>query len=181
MTEEKILKKILNTLNKLKIPYALTGGIAASFYGRPRSTHDFDLILQIQNETEAVKNFLKVFEKDFYVSEEALIDAILHKTMFNMIHNETSLKIDMWILKNDEYDQEAFRRRKTVNVLNLSINILTPEDMIINKLLWHKISGNDKHFNDAKNIFMVQKDNLHNTYLLKWIKKLSLTSFENIA
>jgi len=46
VTEEEAFREVLSLLDSLKISYALTGGIAVSFYGHSRSTHDFSLILQ---------------------------------------------------------------------------------------------------------------------------------------
>ena len=174
MTEEEILIEVLNSLNALDLPYALTGGLAVSFYGRPRSTHDFDLVIQVPSKPGATKQLLKIFGKDFYISEEGLIDAVLHKTMFNLVHHETGLKIDLWILKDEAYDREAFGRRKKLKALGTEIFVLSAEDMMINKLLWHKVSDLQKHFNDAKGIYEVQKDKLDLDYLKKWALKLSI-------
>lgn len=174
MTEEEVLKRILNLFDALNIPYALTGGLAVSFYGHPRSTHDFDLIIQIPGEPNIVKKLLEAFEKDFYISEEGIIGALLHKTMFNIIHHETGLKVDLWILKEDEYGREAFKRRNRVKSLGVDLCILSAEDMVIGKLLWYKVSEIEKHFNDAKGIVEIQKEGLDDQYLTKWSLKLSV-------
>ena len=177
MTEEEVLKEVITSLEELSIPYALTGGLAVSFYGYPRSTHDFDLIVQIPHGGQNIKKLLSTFGKDFYISEQGIIDALLHKTMFNLIHHETGLKIDFWILKDDEYDREAFKRRRKWDLLDENISILAPEDMIINKLLWYKVSESDKHLNDVKGIYNVQKEKLDLNYLKKWAQKLSIYEF----
>ena len=174
MTEEDVLKEVIGSLDSLNIPYALTGGLAVSFYGHPRSTHDFDLILQFPSDPKITKKLLNIFGKDYYISEEGVIDALLHKTMFNIIHHETGLKIDLWILKDDEYDREAFNRREKVQALGREISILSAEDMIIGKLLWYKVSEIDKHFNDVRGIYEIQRQNIDNKYLLKWSIKLSI-------
>jgi hypothetical protein len=179
VNEVDILKELLARLEKLNIPYALTGGFTASFYGKPRSTHDFDLVIQISSPFIQIKKFLSAFEKDFYISEESVIDSILHKTMFNVIHHETGLKIDFWILKDDNYSREAFSRRKKVNALDINMFILSAEDMIINKLQWYKTSGVDKHLSDAKGIYYLQKENLDAEYLKKWTVMLSIADLFN--
>jgi hypothetical protein len=174
VTEEDVLYEVIGSLNSLGLPYALTGGLAVSFYGHPRSTHDFDLVIQFPAKPGAAKDLLKIFEKDFYISEAGVIDAVLHKTMFNIIHHETGLKIDLWILKDGAYDREAFKRRKTVKALGTELSILSPEDMMINKLLWYKVSDLQKHFNDAKSIYEIQKGGLDLDYLAKWTLKLAI-------
>jgi len=172
VTEEEVLLDVLKSLNELEFPYALTGGLAVSFYGHPRSTHDFDLIIQFPSKTGITKRLLKAFEKDFYISEEGIIDAVLHKTMFNIVHHDTGLKIDLWVLKDTAYDREAFGRRKKIKALGTGIFILAAEDMIINKLLWYKVSEVEKHFNDAQGIYETQKARLDKNYLSKWSLKL---------
>ena len=179
MTEEEVLKEVISSLNDLNISYALTGGLAVSFYGHPRSTHDFDLILKVVPDSKLTKKLLEVFGKDFYISEEGIIDALLHKTMFNLIHHETGLKLDLWVLKDDQYDREAFTRRRKVRALDTEIYVLSVEDMILGKLLWYKVSEIEKHFNDVKSIYEVQKNNIDNRYLSKWALNLSVNELLN--
>ncbi|MBI5399715.1 hypothetical protein HZB07_03785 [Candidatus Saganbacteria bacterium] len=174
MTDEAVLKAIIAKLNKLQIPYALTGGLAVSFYGEPRSTHDFDLVIQIAAGGGIVKKLLANFAQDFYISEEGIIDALLHRTMFNIISHETSLKIDLWIMKEDEYNRTAFARRIKTSVLDLDLFILSAEDLILSKLQWYKASEVEKHLNDVKRIITIQKDKLDFVYLNNWVSKLAV-------
>ena len=39
-----MIDTILIIINKLNIPYKITGGIAVIFFGKPRLTHDFDYL-----------------------------------------------------------------------------------------------------------------------------------------
>ncbi|MDI6731115.1 MAG: hypothetical protein QME05_00850 [Candidatus Margulisbacteria bacterium] len=176
MTEEDVVIDIISFLDKYSIPYALTGGFAVSFYGKPRSTHDLDIIVQLIAGNRNIKELMTAFIKDYYVSEEGITDAIIHDTMFNIIHQETGFKIDFWILKNEEYAQESFSRRKRFEILGLTPWILSPEDMIINKLQWYKAAESDKHLKDARGIIEIQKDNIDQKYLHKWTNKLGLNS-----
>ena len=45
MVQENLLIKVIERINKLHIPYMITGAIACIFYGKPRLTHDFDLVV----------------------------------------------------------------------------------------------------------------------------------------
>lgn len=49
------------------------------------------------------------FYQEFYVSSESIEDAIKHRTVFNIIHSETGLKIDFWMLTNEEYYNKWLR------------------------------------------------------------------------
>ena len=114
MTQLEVLLFTTDVLNKLGLNCMLSGAYAASFYGRPRTTHDIDLNIDI-NYSDVPKIY-EAFKDSFYVSREMIEDAIKHQQMFNMIHNETQAKVDFWIVKNTEFDQERFRRRIKANI-----------------------------------------------------------------
>ena len=45
MSPEETLRRVIEILEKHKIPYMLTGSVAASYHGRPRATHDADVAM----------------------------------------------------------------------------------------------------------------------------------------
>ena len=45
MSPEETLRRVIEILEKHKIPYMLTGSVAASYHGRPRATHDADVVI----------------------------------------------------------------------------------------------------------------------------------------
>ena len=47
MPQQELLKKVIQVLNKIDISYMLTGSLASSIQGEPRSTHDIDLVVYI--------------------------------------------------------------------------------------------------------------------------------------
>ena len=53
--------------------------------------------------------------------------------------------------------------------------VATPEDVILTKLEWCKLSGgSDKQFNDALGVYEVQVDNLDMEYIYKWSEYLGI-------
>lgn len=172
MTQEEVIKKVTQDFENKNIPYMLTGGIAVDYYGRPRFTHDVDIIVQIK--ISDAGELEGIFEQEFYVAAEGIIDAIEHKTMFNLIHLETGFKVDCWILKDDEYSLTAFRRRRKAVIFDKEIFISSPEDLIISKLDWYKQSDAKKHYDDVLGIFQIQAGKLDLDYIREWAKKLSV-------
>ncbi|MCS4541974.1 MAG: hypothetical protein HY929_06615 [Euryarchaeota archaeon] len=171
ITQEYILKKVVTFLDALKLPYMITGAIAVNYYGRPRLTHDVDIVIEIRApEKEAI---VKLFQGEFYISLEGIIEAIRHKSMFNAIHQKTGFKVDFWLVKDDEYDKLRFKRRKKKKIFDKMMYITTPEDLIIVKLNWYKEFGSEKHFTDALGIYEIQKGRLDIRYLKKWLSNLS--------
>lgn len=172
MTQIEITKKVIEALDQLNIPYMITGAVAASYYGKPRFTHDIDLVVSIKKESAPLIE--KLFEDEFYVSAEGILDALEHHTMFNLINHDTGIKIDCWIIGSDDYDLKAFERRKLATIFDAYMYISAPEDVILSKLRWFKESKTEKHLDDARGIFEVQQANLDTDYLKTWSNKLSV-------
>ena len=181
MELENLLKEIVAELDNLKIPYAFTGAIAASFYGKPRTTHDFDVVISIKSGHGMAEKVVQAFYKDFYVSEEGIMDALIHKTMFNLIHHKTGMKIDLWILKEDAFSQEAFKRRKKGHFMGKIVYFLAAEDIILSKLLWYKEAESDKHLKDIEGIIDIQDKILDHKYLKNWAAKLGVSDLLSLS
>lgn len=48
MSQQELLKRVLQALEDVRIEYMVTGSVASSLQGEPRSTHDIDLVVAIQ-------------------------------------------------------------------------------------------------------------------------------------
>ncbi|MBI2041963.1 MAG: hypothetical protein HYT20_03015 [Candidatus Nealsonbacteria bacterium] len=164
-----ILKTVVHRLEKIKIPYVLTGGLAVSFWGSSRSTHDIDIVIDARKEDQ--EKILNIFKKDFYISEIAVSDAIERRFTFNIIHLKEGLKVDFWLSKKDSFRTMEFKRRLKKKIFDKYIYIISPEDLILEKLLWIKESRSDKHIEDIKSIIEISKPDLN--YIKGWAKKTS--------
>jgi hypothetical protein len=153
----------------------LTGSIVSSFQGEPRSTHDIDMMIQLSKESaDLLLNAFPPFT--YYIDKDMILDGIQSKTLFKLLNTETGDKIDFYPLPENEYELERFNRKIQEEINELKVWITSPEDTIISKLRWCKISnGSEKQFKDALNVFEVQFEILDFTYIQKWIKKLNLS------
>lgn len=77
-----LLKIVKKRLDKTKIPYMLSSGLAVSFWGFPRTTHDIDIVIEAKKEDK--DKIVKLFEKDFYISPKAVQEAIKRRFTFNL-------------------------------------------------------------------------------------------------
>jgi hypothetical protein len=166
-----ILKLICDRLETGNFSYMLTGSLAANFYAVPRMTRDIDVVIEIIEPD--VRNFSRTFEKDFYLSEVSINEAIKHESIFNIIHNETIIKIDFVVRKESTYRNIEFKRRRRMELDGIGIWIVSPEDLIISKLLWAKDSLSELQLRDIKNLFASVKD-LDKKYIEEWVKTLHL-------
>lgn len=166
-----ILKATAERLDRLEIPYMVTGSMAANFYTEPRMTRDIDIVLVIP--LTAVEKFFETFGKDFYLDADSIKEAIKNRSMFNIIHLERPVKVDFIVRKNEVYRKEEFERRQKVKIDGFACWIVSPEDLILSKLDWAKDSLSEMQLSDIKNLLgSVAK--LDFKYLEKWIGELKL-------
>ncbi len=119
MPQPQLLVKVLQVLNAKHIDCMLTGSLASSMQGEPRSTHDIDLVVELAE--NAVRSLVDAFPPPaYYLSFEEAADAVRRKTMFNLLETTTGDKIDLWLLTNDRYDQRRFRGRSRWKPLGLA-------------------------------------------------------------
>jgi len=78
-------------------------------------------------------------------------------------------------LTDDAFDRSRFNRKVTEKILRLSMNISTPEDTILMKLKWAKLSGgSEKQFTDALRVYEIQFENLDINYIKLWVNYLQV-------
>ncbi|MDP6625256.1 MAG: hypothetical protein QGG87_02230, partial [Nitrospinota bacterium] len=133
MSQQELLKKVINVLDEIKIQYMLTGSFASSLQGYPRSTHDIDIVVDVYK--SAIKKLVDAFPPpDFYLDEKSIIKAINNRRMFNLIHVTEGDKVDFWVLTDDAFDESRFSRRIIEEVMGLKLQVSSPEDTILAKL-----------------------------------------------
>lgn len=181
MSESEIeitIRPFVDTLDELRIPYQIGGSVASSVFGIARSTMAVDMVVAVNSNN--VVPLAKRLESVYYISETAVKEAVERQSSFNLVHLETMMKIDVFILKDRSFDQEAFQRRRMDRLDSESSErtyyISSPEDIIINKLEWYNKGGrkSERQWNDIIGILKVQGNSLDLIYCEKWAKQLAL-------
>lgn len=174
MLQPKLLRYLLSVLNDVGIDYMVTGSIVSSLQGEPRATHDVDLVIQIPS--SSVASLMKAFPPpDFYLSENSINEAIQRKTMFNLLDTKEGDKVDFWILTDEPFDVSRFERKFELDIFGFKMKVSRPEDTILAKLRWAKLSGgSEKQFTDALRVYEVQYDVLDFNYLENWALRLQV-------
>ena len=172
MTFEELGLDVAARLDRAGVPYMLTGALAVNYHGAPRSTHDIDIVVVIA--PADVRRIKAMLEPDYEVAEESIRAALREGSMFDAIHDETGFKVDFWMRKGDDYGREAFARRKQYPYDHSAVSIATPEDVIVTKLEWYRMSDIDKHYSDARGVYAVQKDTLDTAYIARWCEAKSV-------
>ena len=97
--------------------------------------------------------------------------------MFNLINVKEGDKVDFWILTDEPFDRSRFSRRYMEEVFGERMLFSSPEDTILAKLRWAKLSGvSEKQFIAALRVYEVQFDKLDIDYLERWVMKLNVIS-----
>ena len=171
--ELKVLKIVVERLNKEQINYMLTGSMAYNFYTKPRMTRDIDIILQLKESD--IQNFYTLFKDDFHIHPDSVREAVKDERIFNIIHNELIVKVDCIIYKHKNvYRSLEFQRKKNVDFDGINTWIVSQEDLIISKLWWAKDDSDSEYqLRDVRSLLQM-KDELDLDYLEHWIKELKL-------
>jgi hypothetical protein len=131
VNEIDIVRDISRRFDQAGIDYMLTGSMAMNYYAAPRMTRDIDVVVAIG--PDDVQRVTGLFQPDYYVSEQNIGESVAQQSIFNLIHNESVIKVDCIVRKASEYRQVEFERRQKISVLDFTTFIVTKEDLIISK------------------------------------------------
>ena len=145
-----VLRDVSQRLESAGIAFMLTGSVAMNYYAQPRMTRDIDLVVSLAAGQAAT--FVRLFAPDYYVDHVAVAKAIVQQSMFNLIHNDTIIKVDCIVLKSDAYRQEEFARRTRIDLGEFQTWIVSREDLILSKLYWAQHSKSELQLRDVRNL-----------------------------
>lgn len=159
----------------LDIPYLVGGSIASSIYGEPRATQDIDMVAELKS--HHIQTLIASTKNAFYIEEEDVIHAVSRHSSFNVIHLETMIKVDIFVLGSEAIDREEMRRRRPQTIADTQLIVATPEDIVLQKLIWFRRGGevSDRQWRDVSGVLKVQGDRLDWEYLKRWAESLNLS------
>ncbi len=174
MSQQELVRLVIQVLKQAEVDYMVTGSLVSSLQGEPRATHDIDIVINLP--VDQIAFFLQQFPApDFYLSEDAVNDAVHYQSMFNLLSTTDGEKVDFWILTGEAFDQSRFSRKRGENVMGIQMNVSSPEDTILMKLKWCALcGGSDKQYKDALRVFEIQREQLDVDYLNHWVNQLNV-------
>ncbi len=165
----KLLIKIALIFDKLHIDYFVTGGMAVSMWGKPRSTADIDVVIKlIEPQLQNLIVSLRKLSRAGYADEEIAKKTIAEGGEFNFIDPVSGVKVDFWILKKDRTTGLEFERKIAKKVGGQEVYFISPEDLILSKLRWFKSSQSERQIEDIRSILKIQRK-----LDLKYLKKMA--------
>ena len=168
-------QKITDVLDKNNIPYMLSGSVAMSLYIVPRATRDFDFIIHLTPQN--IDSFVENFQDGYYCDKDQVKDALVNPAhgMFNIIDHASGYKADFVVLKRIPFRQEEFSRRIQMDFYGKTIYVVSPEDLLISKMIWIQDYQSPLQMEDIKNL--TELESLDKSYISKWINTLKLNTF----
>ena len=134
-----LLIKVADILERLDIPYAITGGMAVFVWARPRFTADIDIVVVLKHERiAALEQELRELHTAGYIDIGMMRTAVDQRGEFNFIDGATGMKVDFWPIGGQRFDQSQIDRRIAREVLGHQIYFVSPEDLVLSKLLWFR-------------------------------------------
>lgn len=175
MEQLELLKHATQTLDTLSVPYAVVGSWGSGLYGEPRFTRDIDIVFDLP--MAAVLKFCAAFPApDYYLSEDAVRDAVRTRFQFNVIHPSSGNKIDFIMAHKDGWNAGQLLRRRKVELRSgadgFSGYVAAPEDVILGKLWYYSEGGGDRHLRDIAGILRVTGDGVDRAEVERWAKQL---------
>lgn len=177
MQEPELFAPFVIALERLGLPYFITGSMAGILYGEPRMTHDVDIVVAM-----SLRDVARVVEafplEEFYCPPEDVLAIEVRREQrghFNLIHHTSGFKADIY-LAFDELHRWALAHRRTVVLDQLQLRVAPVEYVIVRKLEYFREGRSEKHMRDIRGMLDVSGSEIDLPFLEQWITRLSLAA-----
>lgn len=166
------ISEFFDIVESLNLQYRVGGSFASSAWGMPRQTHDLDVALLLPE--DQAESLILATQTSFMISRTDVEEAVTSRApfrSFQLIHFDEVFKIDVFVVSNDEYQQEAFSKTRDYALFpKRNLKFSSPEDTVISKLRWFELGNriSDKQWNDIVQVLEMQQGQLDLDYLAKW-------------
>ena len=167
------LRIFVRLFEKLGLRYAVMGGIAVRAHGIPRPTQDVDFTVSI--ERSFLPKLYDAARRLGYDVPQAFaagwVDQVAGMPLVRVGRyiEGKSIDVDLFLAES-RFQQELLARAKPEQIDDLMVSIVTPEDLVLLKLLAHR----PRDLADIGDIFFVQ-GTLDEPYLKHWAAELGVS------
>lgn len=169
---------VTQALDTMGIPWFLTGSIASSLHGVPRSTNDLDIVALLP--PLSAGELVRRLGEAYYADEAMIRNAFTRNQSCNVIWLDTMMKVDL-MPPRFAFDADAMRRRIHTHLDDgsgtiLPVAVASPEDIILAKLVWYREGKqtSERQLADVRGIVAVQGERLDRPYIADWAQRLGL-------
>ena len=171
---------VIDANEEIDIEYLIGGAVAVWAWGDLRTTSDLDVVINLPGD-RIIPLSKELKKRDMLVPPDIIIDLLIQPEgdlPVNAIHLYTGHKAELFLLREgDAYRKVALSRRQRVDLGPPLGNVYvhSPEDLILNKVLYFGLSAQTKHIRDIGSIFINSSDKLDLDYINQWAIRLGIS------
>ena len=169
---------VVAVFERVGIPYAAAGSLASSVHGEPRSTDDLDFVADVRPAHASA--LVKALGEEWYVSEEAVREALASDASFNVVHLASGIKVDVFPVGRDAFDAFRVASAKSERLGNEPGELLrvdTAEHTVLRKLERFQRGGgvSERQWRDVLGVLRVQGARIDRQELARWAGPLGVS------
>jgi len=164
------LRDFVSLFERLEVPYVLMGGFAVRVYGIPRPTYDVDFTIAIARE-RLPELYRAITESGYTVPEpyeSGWIDQVggMPVVKSRLFFEGSAIDVDIFLAES-AFQNQLFARRNRQQVDDLPVWLVSPEDLILLKL----IAARPRDLVDVGDVLFIQ-GSLDEDYMRCWAARL---------
>ncbi len=173
------LAAIAAAFDTLGVAWYVGGSVASSARGLARASMDVDVVADLRPGLEAA--FAASLKSAFYVSEDAVREAVRERGSFNVIHLPTGMKVDVFLPPGRPFEREALARAVPMALdaegTGPRFPIATAEDVVLAKLWWFDRGGrtSSRQWGDVQGVLRTTGSMIDLAYLESSAETLGVT------
>jgi len=167
-----LLHTVAEGLEGLKIPYLVTGSMAAIAYGEPRFTNNIDIAVRL--DAQAATALERECCAEFELDARSLARAVERRSSFSLKDSGAGLTVDFMVTDDSPFNASRFRRARNLPIGGgRRVQFASPEDVILKKLEAFKAGGSEKHLRDIAGVLRVSE--VDRNYIDVWAERLGVS------
>jgi hypothetical protein len=173
------LRPVVDAVEAVGGRSCVVGSVASSVLGLPRATVDVDVLAELA--LRDVPEFVRRLGGAYYADGAAIAEAVRRGTPFNVIHQDTLVKIDVYVAGARPWERERLARAVARPLSTVAgareYRISSPEDVVVSKLEWFHRGGrtSERQWGDVLGVLRVQGDALDFAYMRRWASELGVS------
>lgn len=176
MQDPDLIDLFVRPLEVAAVEYMISGSVATSIYGEPRSTLDIDLAV-FPNPAKLILFPSLYPETEFYLPPLEVMQIECRRDIrghFNIIHHASGFKADIYPSRSHPHLPWALRNRRRLETASGTVWVAPPEYLILMKLEFFQEGRQPKHLRDIAGVLAQQEINL--SFMRSATDDLSLAS-----
>ncbi len=158
------LSALIAGFERVGADWAVGGSLASTAYGEPRATNDIDVVANLDE--SSARDLASALDGQFFVDAQSAAKAARDFDSFNIIDQRSFMKVDVFVPRPGAMGRGQLDRRRTLELVGgVEVPVLGPEDIVLQKLRWYRLTGetSDRQWRDV--LAVLRSGGLDDDYL----------------